>query len=258
MFLSDDGDFVEPTERSASVDSSRTVLQGAFSILETLAHAPEGLRVMELVVATGLPKTTVRRHIAQLLEMNAVRKVGTRYLVGSTLATLGSRWQPDAALRRAVTGPVHRLADLSRTMVAVHVLEAGQLPMVTVAIPHSRTALVQPADLTEVAARTAVGRVLFGTQPDQLYRLRESWSDKEIRQLRTRLAEPRPVVIDQQDAAVGICCAAAPIRLPNGDCVAAVTAMVLSRTLRPVIADLVVRATADINRALAHSEWDAH
>ncbi|MFI6998066.1 helix-turn-helix domain-containing protein [Nocardia sp. NPDC050175] len=257
MLESDEGNLVRLTETSESAESAesgRSVLQDAFSLLETLGRAPEGLRVMELVEATGLPKTTVRRHIAQLVTMNAVRRVGSRHLVGSRLATLGRQWRPDAQLRQAVDAPLHRLADMSHTMAYVHVLEAGKLPMVAGAIPHNRAPWLQLGDFGEVAGRTAVGRVLFASQPEPAFRLRECWSDKDIRQLRARLGEPRAVVIDQEDAAVGISCAAAPIRRPNGECVAAVTAVVFARTLCPAIAGLVVHAAAEIGRALPYSE----
>ena len=51
----------------------RGVLDGAFAVLDALAHADEGLGLTELARASGLAKTSAHRLAAQLVTLGAVQ-----------------------------------------------------------------------------------------------------------------------------------------------------------------------------------------
>src|ERR1700761_3695898 len=92
----------------------RTVLYGAFSVLDALAHADEGLGLTALARASGLAKSSAHRLAEQLVSLGAVERISHRYYVGSQMMRIGQRWQPDPVLRRCAKGPIHNLAVQSR------------------------------------------------------------------------------------------------------------------------------------------------
>lgn len=50
----------------------------AFQVLETIAAAPDGLRLHDLSLKVGLHKTTVFRLVRTLVQLGYVRQEGTR------------------------------------------------------------------------------------------------------------------------------------------------------------------------------------
>ena len=87
----------------------RRVLDGAFSVLDALAHADEGLGLTALARASGLAKTSAHRLAEQLVTLGAVESSNHRYFVGPRMMRIGQRWQPDPVLRRCAQRPVHTL-----------------------------------------------------------------------------------------------------------------------------------------------------
>ena len=54
-------------------------VRSAFQLLELLAGSPDGLALARLVEISDLPKTTVHRLLATLVELDVVCHDGTRY-----------------------------------------------------------------------------------------------------------------------------------------------------------------------------------
>src|ERR1700683_4331160 len=100
--LSDIGSRSEQLAKLTSSDaaSGRTVLGGAFSVLDALARADEGLGLTALARSSGLAKSSVHRLAEQLLTLGAVERYNHRYYVGPRMMRIGQRWQPDPVLRR--------------------------------------------------------------------------------------------------------------------------------------------------------------
>ena len=59
--------------------AGRGVLDGAFAVLDALAHADQGLGLTALARASGLAKTSVHRLAEQLVMLGAVQCVEHRY-----------------------------------------------------------------------------------------------------------------------------------------------------------------------------------
>ena len=210
--------------------AGRGVLDGAFAVLDALAHADEGLGLTALARASGLAKTSVHRLAEQLVILGAVQCVEQRYYVGPRMLRIGQRWQPDPLLRRVAQAPVHNLAVQSRAMASLRILHEQRLRYVCAAVPHGHAHMPDPAD-PESIARTATGRVLYATQPASDVTLPDCWTRGEWRNLRESLRDPRATVIDHQDAVAGTCCVSAPVWWPTGACAGAITVTVQANDL---------------------------
>jgi len=222
-------------------DHGRGVLEGAFEILAALGSHGTGLGLTELACNTGLAKTTVHRLAEQLVAVGAVQRIEHCYYIGPTIARLGRCWQPDPQLRQAACGPVRALAARANTAAAAYVLNERRAHLITAAVRRGQTWL-PPADLdAESIPYTAVGRVLLATNSDDgagtagRLRLPRDW---------------RTILTDDPQPADGICWVAAPVWRPNGQCAAAVAALVTSPALPPGVKDSVICAARQIGQHL--------
>jgi len=229
--------------------AGRGVLDGAFAVLDALAHADEGLGLTALARASGLAKTSVHRLAEQLVTLGSVQCVEQRYYVGPLMLRIGQRWQPDPLLRRVAQAPVHNLAVQSRAMASLRILHEQRLRYICAAVPHGHTYLPDPAD-SESIARTATGRVLYATQPAGDVMLPECWSRRDWSRLRESLRDPRATVVDRQDAVAGMCCVSAPVWWPSRVCAGAVTVTVEGDVLPAGLPTLVSYTACRIGAAL--------
>jgi IclR family transcriptional regulator, acetate operon repressor len=225
------------------------VLDGAFAVLDALAHADEGLGLSALARASGLAKTSTYRLAEQLVALGAAQCVEHRYYVGALIGRIGQRWQPDPLLRRAAQGPVHTLAVQAGAMASLRILHEERLRLVCATAARDHVHISDPAD-PESIARTATGRVLYVTQPTGEVALPDCWTPQEWRLLRESIRELGATVVDRQDAFPGICCVSAPVWWPYGTCAGAVTVRTLSPTLPPHLPDLVSDTARGIGAAL--------
>jgi IclR family transcriptional regulator, acetate operon repressor len=233
----------------ASPDAGRSVLDGAFAVLDVLADADEGLGLTALARTAGLAKTSAFRLAEQLVILGAVQRVQQRYFIGARLERIGQRWQPDPLLRRAAQAPVHTLAVQAREIATLRILHRDRLQMICTTAPHGHAYLPSPAD-RESTAHTATGRVLYASSATADAALPGCWTLREWRRLRETIRDPQATVVDQQDAFGGICCVAAPVWWSDGSCAGAVTVLMQHSKPTPPVRDLVVRAARSIGAQL--------
>jgi DNA-binding IclR family transcriptional regulator len=229
--------------------AKRGVLDGAFAVLDALAHSHEGLGLTALARASGLAKTSVHRIAEQLVTLGAVQRVEHRYYVGPQMLRIGERWQPDPLLRRCAQAPIHALAVQSRAMASLRILHEQRLRFICAAVPHGHAYMPDAAN-PESIARTATGRVLYATQPAGDVTLPDCWTRREWRNLRESLRDPRATVVDRQDAVAGMCCISAPVWWPDGACAGAVTVTFQADDLPAGLFGLVSYAAGRIAAAL--------
>ncbi|WP_431879544.1 IclR family transcriptional regulator [Amycolatopsis sacchari] len=232
---------------SAERTPGRGVLEGAFQVLDVLAAERDGAGLSEVARAGGLPKATAYRLLEQLVGIGAVQRHGQRYFVGKVLARLGQAWQPHPQLRAAALGPVRTLASLSATAVAVTVLHGDRVRIVA-ATRGALGELPQMRADSDLASRTAAGRVLLAAQPGA--EPPDGYSRAEWRRIRDGLRHETTIAVDHQEAVPGICCVAAPVVLPRQQGIASISALVISRTVPQQLPDLLVRAAAEVTRNL--------
>jgi DNA-binding IclR family transcriptional regulator len=231
----------------------RRVLDGAFSVLDALAHADEGLGLTALARASGLAKTSAHRLAEQLVTLGAVESSYHRYFVGPRMMRIGQRWQPDPELRRCAQRPVRALAVKSRAMASLRILHENRLRYICAAVPHGHAYMPDHSG-PESIARTATGRVLYAAQAPGEVALPDCWTRRQWRELRDSLADPRVAVIDHQEAVPGICCISAPVWWSNGTCAGAVTVSVHAKDLPVELRTLLPRTASHISNALHQLE----
>jgi IclR family transcriptional regulator, acetate operon repressor len=232
--------------------AGRTVLNGAFAVLESLAAADHGLGLTDLSRASGLAKSSAYRLAEQLVHLGAVQRVARRYYIGPRVGHIGRRWHPDPLLRQASQEPVHTLAVQSGACAALRILQQDRLTVIcaTARQGHLCTLVTDGPDST---ARTATGRVLYAAQPPDDTALPDCWSPREWRRLRTGIRDPRAVVIDKEEAFPSICCVSAPVWWADGNCAGAVTVVLHAGALSTRLDELVVRTARRIERGLKSS-----
>jgi DNA-binding IclR family transcriptional regulator len=228
--------------------SNRGVLDGAFAVMDALAHADDGLGLTALACASGLAKTSAYRLAEQLASLGAVQSVDQRYYVGARIGRIGQRWQPQPRLRRAAQTPVHVLAVQSGAVASLRILHEGRLHMICLTVRHGHAYMPSPAD-PESTARTATGRVLYVTQSPSDAALPACWTARQWRQLRESIRDQRATVVDHGEALPGVYCVSAPVWWPDGACAGAVTAQVAAKP-NSNLHDLVVRAARSIGTGL--------
>jgi IclR family transcriptional regulator, acetate operon repressor len=251
------GDTAPDAQRSSMTTVSdacrgRGVLDGAFAVLDALAHADDGLGLTALAHASGLAKTSTYRLAEQLVALEAVQCVGHRYYVGALIGRIGQRWQPDPRLRRSAQGPVHTLAVQACAMASLRILHGERLRLICATAARGHAYISDPADPASIA-RTATGRVLYSARPGGDNALPDCWTPREWCRLRESIRELGATVADRQDAIPGICCVSAPVWWPDGTCAGAVTVLLLSPTLPPHLPELVSHTARRIGAALRQS-----
>ena len=198
---------------------------------------------------SGLAKTSAYRLAEQLVDLGAVQRIGHRYYVGPQLARIGRQWQPDPRLREISQAPVHALAVQARCdMTALVILDGDRMRVVS-ATARRGCAYCPDALDPETVARTAAGRVLYATRRRDAA-LPDCWTPLEWRNCASASVIRTRRSADQQDAVPGVCSVSAPVWYPNGDCAAAVFALVYAATLPPNSPPLVLSAARRIDAAL--------
>lgn len=251
--IADSGPLMQLATWTPPPEAGRGVLDGAFAVLDALAHADAGLGLTALARATGLAKTSAHRLAEQLVTLGAAQCFDHRYYVGPRMSRIGQRWQPNPLLRRCACEPVHTLAVQSRAMASLRILHERRLRYVCAAMPHGHAHVPDHVD-PEWIARTATGRVLYAAQAAGEVVLPDCWTRREWSNLRESLRDLRATVTDHQDALAGVCCVSAPVWWPNGACAGAVTVMVHANDLPAGLPALVSYTACRIGAALEQTK----
>lgn len=204
----------------------RSVLEGAFALLEVLAEADSGagLGLTEAAHRAGLPKSTAHRLLEQMCGVGAVERFFRGYVVGPLAGRLvQGRGRLYARIRAATGKPAIRLAKLARADVAVCVPAGAEVVVVAAFAGHSaRLPALCPG--TVLPPSTAVAGVLLGGGS----------------------------IIDQAPAeSSGLGFAAAPISSPDGRVVAAMGLLTGPSSDLPLMRQLVDAAALEAGHELA-------
>ncbi|MEW1695247.1 IclR family transcriptional regulator [Streptomyces sp. NPDC093249] len=202
----------------------RGVLEGAFALLDALRRSGDEAGVTELALSCGVPKGSVHRLLDQLVELGAVERRGNRYRVGPQLYRLGQAWEPHPGLRPAARLPLQRLRAATGASLVLAVLRE-EMAITVGSVPGDLEPVLPVRDGLAFRLDTAAGKALTGP-------LRGG------------------PVLDREDVLAGVCCAALPVRTPDGRTVAALAAMVPAGRPLDALGRAVAEAGAAITRAL--------
>jgi DNA-binding IclR family transcriptional regulator len=218
-----------------------SILSKAFDLLRAFNAQERVMTLSEIARASQLPKSTVHRLLARLIELDAVEHHGDGYRLSLGLMQLGAT-TPAASLRDLA---MPHLTGLHRwTGETVHFGVLRQFDVVyleKLARPHS------PALLSRVGARlpancTAIGKALLAWEDlDDLARFRPrplpmltQSSIRNVDQLIKQLRDIKDhgLAREHDEAQPGLACVAAPV-IVDGSAIAAVSIGYRSQTTLP-------------------------
>ncbi|WP_063820822.1 IclR family transcriptional regulator [Frankia sp. QA3] len=223
--------------------SGRTVLEGAFKLLEALSGV-ENAGLSQLARLADLPKATAHRLLTQLAALGIVEQKGVTYRIGSGLRRLASPVRPFRWLLIAGRKPCHALAVASGADVSLSVLRDGEA--LTVLTESVTRGLVFP-EPTALPLATAAGQILLAELPD--LGPPAGFSDHEWRRRRAAIRQ-HGIAFDRHEVINGMCCVAVPVRASDGRVVAALAARVSAGSLPRGLPDTVRRSAVAISRHL--------
>ncbi|MVO85865.1 helix-turn-helix domain-containing protein [Streptomyces sp. p1417] len=119
-----------PHEGGAAAPPGRSVLEGAFLLLEELARRGDA-GLTDLAAGTGLPKATAHRLLDQLAALGAVERRSGRYRIGAAVAHLARSWGTAHPLSRAAAQPLRGLSAATGTSAAVVAPVGGSMVVVS-------------------------------------------------------------------------------------------------------------------------------
>ncbi|MFJ9592164.1 IclR family transcriptional regulator [Streptomyces virginiae] len=225
----------------------RGVLEGAFALMEVLAHGDE-VGLTRLAADAELPKATAHRLLGQLVALGAVQSCSGRYRLGPRTFRLGQAWHPARALRAASARPLRELASASgRLTVSLSVPEAGHA--VVVGSTRSevddvfalRPGVVLPpgsaAELILTASAPGAGAPAGWS--------RAAWSREAAR------AREQGMAFQYGQCVSALSCVAAPVFSDAGHVVAAVAATALDGKRIAALGEAVVRTAAMVSANLS-------
>jgi DNA-binding IclR family transcriptional regulator len=210
------------------------VLWKAFDVLGAFSHRRRVLTLAEIARYSGLPKSTVHRVLAMLVEVGAVEQVPSGYQVGLRMFSLGAL-PPEAALREAALPHLEELHRVTGQTLHLAILRGADVVYLEKLLPRGNR-LVTPSVIGDrmPATCTGVGKAMlaFGSDEDVASALagplrrctaHSLRSPGEVRRELDAIRE-RGYAFDREEAADGLACVAVPVTVgPSGATVAAIS-----------------------------------
>ncbi len=219
--------------REAALENSSSLK--ALSVLEALVRAPGPVTLTELMQATGLPKPSLHRTLSLFEDAGYVQRepAGRAYAVGPRLASLGLAILSNdavATLRRAVLRQL--VAEVGETC-NLSMLRKGEVVYLDRVEADWPLRLHLPVGSTVPAHCSASGKLLLASLPaaerDALVAVLplQRFTEHTITDRGLLAKELDRIVatgysVDDEEYVKGVACIAVPVRLKQGDVVAAV------------------------------------
>lgn len=233
---------------AAAAPVGRSVLEGAFLLLEELARAGDA-GLTDLAAGAGLPKATAYRLLDQLAALGAVERESGRYRIGAALAHLARSWGTRHPLGRAAAQPLRRLsaatgasAALAAPVGSSMVIVRGLPGPADEVFPHMPGLILPPGN--------AAHAVISASRPSAAPPPEHSPAEWARRLSGVR---ERGVDLHHCDVGAAVSCLAAPVYGPSGRAVAAIgVCFVGHRWPSATMADATQRAAMMLSANLAH------
>lgn len=211
----------------------KSVLGRAGLVLDAFISSERTLRLSEIVSQTGLPKATAHRLVAELVELDFLRREGHVFQLGTRLFELGELVPERRSLREIALPYVEDLYESLHETVHLGVPSGTEVLYIEKIEGHRRIAAP-----SRIAGRmptycTAIGKVILAFSPravleEVLQSPLPPRTGYTVVQPTRLLDELRVVVlegvaVEREESALGICCAAAPIFDHRGQVAAAIS-----------------------------------
>jgi DNA-binding IclR family transcriptional regulator len=252
------------SETDATLRADDSILGKAFAILGAFSQGPRMLSLSQISRLSGVPKSTTHRVLGMLVELGAVERSGTEYRMGDVMFSYGSR-SPEVALRGAALPHLESLHCQTGQVVHFAVLRKQEVLYLE---RLSTSSIISPASVGDrlPAHLTGVGKALLAyasaeTVNRYLDRRLTARTDASITSadlLRHELAGIRKlgVAFDHAEAARGLHCVAAPVRIGRQAVAAVSVAFPSSAGSGQVLIDPVLTAAARIASSLPRGDFE--
>ncbi len=136
-------------------------------ILDLFVAGPDRLRLDEVAVLTGQPRSSTARTLAQLVDLEWLERDERGYALGPRMRRVGRRVEGHLPLRSAAADPLHELHAATSAVVHLAILDRGQVEMVD-KLGGLRTSAIPTTVGTRYPAETAVaGRAMLASLPPE-------------------------------------------------------------------------------------------
>ncbi|WP_329445634.1 IclR family transcriptional regulator [Streptomyces canus] len=255
-----------------NVETPPSILSKAFDLLRAFNTHERVMTLSELSRASGLPKSTVHRLLARLIELGAIEAQGGGYKIGIELFRLGST-TPAGAMRDIA---MPHMAALHRW--TGHTVHLGVLREFDVVYLEKVARNSKASDASGVGGRlpascTAVGKALLAHENlDDLKHFLPSplpaLTPHSVTDIDRLIAQLRPIrqgelAREREEARLGLACVAAPI-VVRGFAVGALSVarpadVELDPKTATVLRDTAAHVAREIRRRLAEDRnWFPH
>ncbi|MGW3449526.1 IclR family transcriptional regulator [Streptomyces sp. NPDC001076] len=237
------------------------MLEKAVALLDCFSPGGGSFRLTELARGAGLSKTTAFRLTGELVRLGLLERDGDTYRLGGRLFELGSLVPRRSSLRETAVPYLQDLFEATRE--TVHLGIRDDHDVVYVERIHGHGAVQLPS---RIGGRlpltcTGVGKALLAFSEGELVdevlaaplRRLTSYSIDDPVLLRTVIEQVQAsgIAYEEQEAADGISCIAAPVFAGRGIAVAAISLAVPRGRFRPAqLAPAVRTAALGLSRAL--------
>jgi IclR family transcriptional regulator, acetate operon repressor len=258
-----------------------TVLDRAFRLLSSFSAGQAELTLDELVVATGLPRSTAHRLARQLADHGALERTGRTWRLGIRMFEIGQLVPRQQALRDAALPYMEDLYELTHETVQLAVLDGSNVVYIEILSGHRKVPSPSRRGGRMPAYCTAVGKVLLAFSDDARRALPSAEARLPARTQNTITDVPALInelhdvrrsglAFDREEAALGLTCVAAPVLIAGGRVLAALSvsmpagksltpsrvapavrlaALTLSRQLNAALPDSVLPALASVSES---------
>lgn len=244
----------------APCEPPKSVLGRTFAVLDAFGPKDRIVSLTELSQRTGLPKSTLHRLAATLVDWGALVKTDVGYHLGMHLFELGGRVPFQRLLRDVALPYMEDLYEATHETIQLAVLDGAEVVYIDKIAGHRAGDVPTHMGGRLPAYRVALGKALLAQSPleteavlsGQLVRVTPyTITTPRLLEEQLRAAADTGVAYDREESRVGLTCAAAPVFDRMGSAIAALSVagascrMPLERIAR------MVRSTADqVSQAL--------
>ena len=211
----------------------KSVLERVFALLDCFTDKEPELTLAELVVRTGIPKSTVHRLAGVLVERRLLKRTGTGFALGLGLFELGELAEDLRTLRDASLPSLEELFEQTHETIHLGVLDGGEVLYFVKIVSYRAFPLPTRTGGRWPVHASALGKVLLAfdgsdrsrslLQPDLKALTRYTITDPNRLSLELARARRDGVAYESEESVLGNACVAAPIFNSAGHPAAAVS-----------------------------------
>jgi DNA-binding IclR family transcriptional regulator len=243
--------------------TDETYLHRVVAVLGAFKGEENAVSPAELARRVGLPKSTVHRIVASLVEEGLLERHAAQVRLGVRLFEIGQRVPRQRVLRDAARPYMHDLREATRQTVHLAILEGSQVVYIDILASPGAPPLPSRVGGRLPAHVTGVGKAMLAFSPLEAVRAVLDGDLPRVSERSTvapgllakELAGVRQsgVAYDHEESGAGIVCAASPVLGVGGEVLGALSISGWSARMRlDHVAPAVRTAALALSRTLGH------